>query len=502
MDNPALPGVLITAALSAGLYSWYKSRQSVPLPPGPKGHLIFGNALDIANASAFWLKFAEYADQHGPIISIRMLHQHSFIISDPSIAVELFEKRAANYSDKPEIEMAKLIGWDKDILFLQYGPMLKRYRTMLNRALNNRVAPDYILLQQHEVQRFMKRLIEKPSEFMDHVRLLAASIAVRIGYGYKVESFNDRFVQTAEKHMAGFSECIQPWGWAVNIFPPLRYLPQWLPIAPFQRRALEARHTFSTHCEEPFAYVQDRMAAGVAEDSFTSKLLYSEDGTPVDDETKEHIKARSIAATLYAAGSDTTVSAVQSFFLAMTLYPEVQAKAQAEISTYLQSRLISDGARTMILPADRPDLPYTSALVRELLRWHPIVPMVGHRSSHQDDNNVVSGGKTYRIPARSSVIVNVWKIMHNPDVYEEPERFMPERYLAANPSPDPEAYAFGFGRSNLLANFMVTKAKDQNGVEITPQERYSGGLISHPLPFACSITPKDGCKEWLQEILE
>ncbi|KAG8710027.1 hypothetical protein FRC08_017723 [Ceratobasidium sp. 394] len=288
MENPVLPGILITAVVSAALYSWHKLRQSVPLPPGPKGHLIFGKALDVANASVFWLKFAEYADQYGPIISVRMLHQYTFIVSDPGIASELFEKRAANYSDK-EVEMGKLIGWDTDVLLLQYGPKLKRYRTMLNRALNNRVALDYISLQQHEVQRFMKRLIEEPSEFMDHVRLLAASIAVRIGYGYKVKSFSDRFVQTAEKHMEGFSECLQPWGWAVNIFPPLRYLPNWLP---FQRRALQAKRIFTTHREEPFAYVQDQMAAGTAEDSFTSKLLYSEDGTPMDDETKEHIKAR------------------------------------------------------------------------------------------------------------------------------------------------------------------------------------------------------------------
>ncbi|KAG9077636.1 hypothetical protein FS749_010453, partial [Ceratobasidium sp. UAMH 11750] len=64
MENPVLPGILITAVVFAALYSWYKSRQSVPLPPGPKGHLIFGNALDVANASVFWLKFAEYADQY------------------------------------------------------------------------------------------------------------------------------------------------------------------------------------------------------------------------------------------------------------------------------------------------------------------------------------------------------------------------------------------------------------------------------------------------------
>lgn len=115
-----------------------------------------------------------------------------------------------------------------------------------------------------------------------------------------------------------------------------------------------------------------------------------------------------IAATLYGAGSDTTVSAVQSFFLAMTLYPEVQARAQAEIAEYFKQQSIDPKSPRMITPADQPNLPYTSALVHEVLRWHPILSMVAHFSGGEEDNNVVSEGKTYRIPARSMVLANVW----------------------------------------------------------------------------------------------
>ncbi|KAG8782527.1 hypothetical protein FRC12_020694, partial [Ceratobasidium sp. 428] len=74
----------------------------------------------------------------------------------------------------------------------------------------------------------------------------------------------------------------------------------------------------------------------------------------------------------------------------MTLYPEVQAKAQAEIAAYAGQRL-DTASNTMLLPGDRSSLPYTSALVRELLRWHPIVNLVMHRSSDSDDCNVVAG---------------------------------------------------------------------------------------------------------------
>ncbi|KAG8711713.1 hypothetical protein FRC09_020456 [Ceratobasidium sp. 395] len=337
--------------------------------------------------------------------------------------------------------MAKLIGWDEDLLFLSYGPKLKRYRTMLNKALNNRVSLDYIPLQLHEVRRFMQRLVQDPDGFMDHIHLMAASIAVRIAYGYKVESSDDRLVQMAEELTTGFSDVVTPARWMVDMIPPLRYLPEWFPLAAFQRRAQHLRRLDQKYREEPFEYVQKQLAEGIAEDSYTSKLLLSNSGKPIDEKTR--IGIRNTASNLYGGASDATVSIVQSFFLAMTLFPQVQAKAQAEVDEYLKQR--PDGER-MILPADRANLPYTSALVRETLRWHPVINAVAHFSGDMDDDNVIAGGKTYRIPARSLIIANTWQMMHDPAFYDQPELFMPERYLRENPPPDPENYAFGFGR--------------------------------------------------------
>ncbi|QRV79774.1 cytochrome P450 family protein [Ceratobasidium sp. AG-Ba] len=414
--------ILVTGALC---YYAYKSRTTrIPPPPGPKGHWLFGNALEIAGAGAFWVKLGEYADVHGPLISVRILHQYAYVLSDPHTATELFEKRSVNYSDRDENEMSKLIGFDQDIVMLQYGPKFKQCRTMLNRALNNRAAQDYIPLQEHEVQKLMKRLMEQPEGFLDHVRLFSASIAARVAYGYTIPSFDDPFVQTAEK-----------WG---DAFSDLKHLPDWLQV-PFQRRVVEIRKVLYDLREKPFRYVLEQMATGTAEDSFVSKLLQGEDGASMDEQTKEDVKR--IAASFYSAGADTTISAVQSFFLAMTLYPQTQAKAQAELAAYLNS-----DSRRVILPKDRENLPYTSAIVKEVLRWHPIVPVVQHRSSQDDDENVVCGDKVYRIPAKSTIMVNVWKMMQNPDVYPDPEMFMPERFLVDNPPPGPEEYVFGFGR--------------------------------------------------------
>jgi cytochrome P450 len=74
------------------------------------------------------------------------------------------------------------------------------------------------------------------------------------------------------------------------------------------------------------------------------------------------------AASFYGAGADTTVSVVYCYFLACCLFPEVQAKAQAEIEAVIgNDRLPSF--------QDQKSLPYIDALVKELYRWLPIVPL-------------------------------------------------------------------------------------------------------------------------------
>jgi cytochrome P450 len=62
-----------------------------------------------------------------------------------------------------------------------------------------------------------------------------------------------------------------------------------------------------------------------------------------------------------------TVSSLSSFFLAMTLYPQVQKLAQEELDRVLAS----DAMPTFEY---RPQLPYIEAVTREVVRWHPVAP--------------------------------------------------------------------------------------------------------------------------------
>jgi cytochrome P450 len=90
-----------------------------------------------------------------------------------------------------------------------------------------------------------------------------------------------------------------------------------------------------------------------------------------------------------------TVSANYTFFLFMTLHPEVQAKAQAEIDAVV-------GRDRLPTFSDRPQLPYVRAVVSEVLRCGLVVPMPPRRARVDD----VYGG--YLIPKDSIILQNTW----------------------------------------------------------------------------------------------
>ena len=85
-----------------------------------------------------------------------------------------------------------------------------------------------------------------------------------------------------------------------------------------------------------------------------------------------------------------------SFFLAMTLFPEVQRKAQAEIDAVV-------GPDRLPNLNDRSSLPYVEAVIKEVLRWQPVLPLgVPHRSVHED---IFNG---FLIPKDSIIVTNIW----------------------------------------------------------------------------------------------
>ena len=214
-----------------------------------------------------------------------------------------------------------------------------------------------------------------------------------------------------------------------------------------------------------------------------------------------------IPSQLWEGGSDTTSTELYGFFQALLLYPEVQAKGQAEVD-----RII--GSDRMPTLDDMDQLPYVRACVKETLRWLPtaVLGAVPH-STIADD--IYEG---YKIPKNATVVLNVWAIHRDPARYSNPERFVPERYLGDNKSSQESATSvdvskrdhFGFGagrricpgmnvadRTMLLGivrtfwAFDVKPKFDATGKPKLPvQDDFLPGFVAIPKYFDVAITPR------------
>jgi cytochrome P450 len=90
-------------------------------------------------------------------------------------------------------------------------------------------------------------------------------------------------------------------------------------------------------------------------------------GRMLESAPQEEQMVKDLAGIVYLAGSDTTVAGVTSFFLASLVYPNIQTCAQQELDRVVGRHRLPDFA-------DKADLPYLDALLRECLRWLPALP--------------------------------------------------------------------------------------------------------------------------------
>jgi len=188
----------------------------------------------------------------------------------------------------------------------------------------------------------------------------------------------------------------------------------------------------------------------------------------------------------------------------MMSHPEIQRKAQLEIDTVI-------GTDRLPTLEDRHHLPYVNAICSEVMRMSPSAPIAFPHVLSEDD---IHAG--YSLPKGTMVIANIWKFCHDPRLYSHPFEFDPERFIVTekrDAEQDPHDMVFGFGRRNCpgmhfadaaifltcamsLAVFDISKPM----IDGQPMEQVvemTSGVISHPMPFKCSIIPRSAKAEAL-----
>ncbi|KAI0547807.1 cytochrome protein [Xylaria curta] len=497
-----LKGSLLVTLLLVGVILIPAARKIKrgPLPPGPKGWPLVGNVTDLPQRGVReWEHWLKHKDLYGPISSVTALGTTIILVHSHELASELFEKRSAKYSSRTRLVFGgEMVGWSNLTGLLKYDRHFRAQRKAVHSIMGTpSLSSAYLPLQEAEVHRFLLRVLEKPEDLVEHIRTEAGAIILKMVYGYSTGSRSpDPLVKLADKAVEQFSIATMPGLWLVDVIPILRHLPEWMPGANFKRIAREYRAKMTEMLEAPWEFAKNRMARGNFEQSYVSDIYRSKGGSL---SPKDEYDLKWTALSVYGGGADTTVSTISSFWLAMTLYPEVQRKAQEEID-----RVIGTGR----LPSyhDRDNLPYINAIVDEAWRFHPVIPMgVAHTCS--EDDVVEFDSKAYFIPKDSVILANLWWFTHDPKHYPDPMRFNPERYIAPNKAPDPRDYVFGYGRrvcpgrhfaeftvwitiAQTLAVFNIGKGRDMDGREIENKALFTSGITTHPLDFKATIKPR------------
>ncbi|KAI9433755.1 cytochrome P450 [Lactarius indigo] len=499
----------------------HRRRRGLPYPPGPPPLPAIGNILDVPKRSA-WVAYGAMAKKYGDVVCLQVFGHVVVVLSSLSAIKELLEKRGEKYADRPTLPIMEIMEVDWILSIARMGEYWRESRKLLDRSLGASAIAPYRRMMEDNTRMFLGQLLEAPEDFSSHIGLLQGRLVMALTYGYDLKDNNDHMIVAPVQATHLLSRLILPGAILVNHLPFLRHIPSWVPWFNYESLAQKGRELSSRMMNEPFNFVKNAMQDGTAVHSLSSENLQEIENLAEPERQKREAIVKPALASMYAAGSDTTASALYSLFLALVLYPEVQKRAQVELDTVITR----DRLPTF---EDRPRLPYIDALCRELLRWQMVTPMgIPHTSTEDDVYNGLF------IPKGAVVVVNAWyvvisvfqrsclvrcvrAILHNPDLYPDPEAFIPERFLYEDETlrDDPViSLAFGAGKricpgrhfvdstlfivvSSVLSVFNVMKAKDENGREIPVNVASSleSSIVVHPGRFECSIFPRDKLAE-------
>uniref|UniRef100_A0A8H8CER6 Cytochrome P450 n=1 Tax=Psilocybe cubensis TaxID=181762 RepID=A0A8H8CER6_PSICU len=502
--NPYLIVVGFSLAVCSLLLQLSKRRK--PLPPGPKGS-FFSGVKDKLPSTEPWKTYAAWSSEFAsPVIAFRVYNRTIVVLNDHVSVKTLLDQRANLYSDRPLSWMFhETCGRRKAIFNIPSSdPRHRIYRRLLQKGLGTRATMEAWPCLKEQTVVMLNGFVDDPHRWQQHVRRHSAAVIMKHAFGYSIESLDDPFINVADECSKISGWATAPGRWLVDYYPILRFVPSFFPYTQWQKQGRIWRDALAHLSEVPHNWVKEQMALGVHEESFTSRLLAADNGKQsiiqVTPEEEDIIKW--CAGGLYAGASDTMASAITSFVLLMAIHPNIQLKAQAELSSLSERYSFMDVSEVPD-PVAIFQLPYLTAILKELLRYAPVGNLALPHSVTTDDEYC-----GFRVPKGSPIMANVWAIMHDPELYPDPFTFTPERFLDAgvgkNTNPDPRQFAYGFGKracpgahfaetamllvmSAILIRFRVG-VESSIAIHIRPE--FTTGITSHIKPFPIQIIPR------------
>jgi len=446
VDATQIGTALAVLLVTYCFFQWLNARS---LPPGPRGWPFLGMLLDLKPLPHHALR--ELALQYGDFMALYMGQQLTIVISSPEVLRDTLRDKEQSYvfSDRWINDFAKVslhadAEGGKNVALANQTYWLKSRKIFVQELMRmNFIKSNCIPVLYEEINSTRDAIAALGPEqsFDPHLFLqrLSLNIVMRLTYGVRYAADQIEQENSAMGKLLGvINEIVQlgSTGVVSNYVPIMKYF--------YKSIATKRQSLISRRDEILLNFLKEHKEALDTDDpkDFLDVLLIRQ---PLDKLNDWEVTL--IAWEFITAGTDTTSATMHWMTALMANHPEVQKKAFAEIDSVANGRPISTD--------DQAQLPYTNAVIKEVMRLYPVVPlMVPYATSKASAVTLNSStGKTYQIPKGTQVLVNQYAMARNPNLWDEPEKFDPERFMckekdvelkAADAPRDPAAQCLKF----------------------------------------------------------
>jgi cytochrome P450 len=386
---------------------------SVPYPPGDTR---FSLARTRHFADDPLPLLLESYERYGPIFTLRLFHSNVVFMLGPAANHYVLVSHASKFQWR-EGQFRDLIGLMGDGLLTIDGDFHRRSRLIMLPAFHRDQIAESVAVVVEETEQALAALEDTASlDLYSWTRHLAMRVAMRALFGLDPDGEQARAIDAAGL----FEEALSFYAseYLLRMFRGRR--------SPWSRMQQAARRLDALI----YAEISRRRSDGARGSDILSLLLDAQDE---DGNTLSDRQVRDEVMTLMFAGHDTTTSTVSFMFYELARHPEVVERLRTE-----QQQLLHEG-RPSTAQLLGGELPQLEMVLDETLRKYPPA-WIGPRRAVEDFE---FEGAT--VPARAFVDYCSWASHHLPDVFPEPERFIPERFTAERRAALPKGAYVPFG---------------------------------------------------------
>lgn len=370
----------------------------LPTPPGPKGGLLFGTALEFLRAPL--PSIDELRERYGDT-SMSTFGPFRFVfVHQPEDVQRVLVTNHRNYVKSRSYEGLRLALGNG--LVTSEGDFWRRQRKLSQPAFHRQRLEGLVSTMVDCVERAEQRWRDRAGRGGSSLDLHQEMMRLTLGivghtlFGIELAGESNELgpaVSTILTHANKYAES-------------LIRIPLWIPTpANYRFRRAKRRIDETVH-----RIIAERRRNPEDRGDLLSMLMTASDGD--DRMTDEQLRDEVL--TFFAAGHETIAVAMGWTFLMLSQYPEAAKKIREEVRD-----VAGDDRITFEM---LPRLKYTGWVISEVMRMYPPVWII-ERQALGDD---VLGG--YRIPKGTIVAVSPWGLHYSPKLWDDPHRFDPERF--------------------------------------------------------------------------